>query len=192
MGIHCVWWDIYSTTWYRVLSEKGWYTVPPISGMLMGTAAMRKLSLAKRKPNALNASPTFFWIQIALIFDASLLLHLYGLSMSILFPSGQALLFGLLNPEIRQSSPDDCAGSAWRAQTSRLGEPKKSETTSYHKWTIIPVLSLILLWVWWLSPILLLSVFQHIHIYIERERGRGREREREMCVYVYIYVYMCV
>jgi hypothetical protein len=31
--------------------------------------------------------------------------------MFILFPSGQALLFGLLNPEIRQS-PDDCAGSA--------------------------------------------------------------------------------
>ena len=90
-----------------------------------GNSSYEKIGARKKKTECKpNASPTFFWIQIALIFDASLLAHLYnlylyiyiyiflyGLSMFILFPSGQALLFGLLNPEIRQS-PDDCAGSA--------------------------------------------------------------------------------
>jgi hypothetical protein len=51
-----------------------------------GNSSYEKIGARKKKTECKpNASPTFFWIQIALIFDASLLAHLYNLYLYIYF-----------------------------------------------------------------------------------------------------------
>ena len=175
----------------------------PNFGHVNGNSSYEKVGARKKKTECKpNASPTFFWIQIALILMLLylfiyidlyyiyiyLFIYLYGLSMFILFPSGRrqwCLVCWI--PRFRsllmivQDLPE---GLRPRDMVNQKNPSHKLSQVN-HNPSVIPHFALSLVTV---PNLITLS------IYIYGYRYREREREREICIYIriYIYDYMCV
>ena len=167
---------------------------------------MRKLALAKRKPNAnrmllqrsFGSKLLWFWCfftcSFILIYIIYIYIYLYGLSMFILFPSGRrqwCLVCWI--PRFRsllmivQDLPE---GLRPRNMVNQKNPFHKLSQVN-HNPSVIPHFTLSLVTV----PNLI-TLSMHIYIYmdidIERERGRERYVYIYIRIYIYIWLYVCV